>query len=125
MVVCPDDISLSQYEKALGKDEYFFLPNSATAARRSKAWRDIHNGAYPIVLSTRKILFFNLERYTRILYLEDAFSNEYFHYPTYIHYNDILSFIDESDVFGIDILTSIPLLKTLTTFRHFQLENIA
>lgn len=51
---------------------------------------------HPIVFSTRKTLFFNLSGYSQILYLEDAFMNEYFHYPTSLHYNDILRFIDES-----------------------------
>lgn len=96
IVICPDDIALSVFEKAFQEDRHFFLPNEATDARRSKAWRDIRNMEYAIVFSTRKTLFFNLSGYSQILYLEDAFMNEYFHYPTSIHYNDILRFIDES-----------------------------
>lgn len=125
VIVCPDDISLFQYQKAFEDSSYFFLPNEATDAKRSKAWRDIRNGLYSTIFSTRKILFFNLERYQHILYLEDAFVNEYFHYPTYIHYNDILKSLDETKQFQIDILTSIPLLRTLVDFRHFEIKNIA
>lgn len=125
IIVCPDDISLSQYQKAFHDKEWaIFLPNEATDARRSKAWRDVRNGVYPYVFSTRKILFFNLESYSQILYLEDAFSSEYFHYPTYIHYNDVLKFIDKTQTFSINILSSIPLIRTLSDFRHFPIENI-
>lgn len=124
MVICPDDIALSRFEKAFWEEGFFFLPNAATDARKSKAWRDIRNKKYPIVFSTRKTLFFNMREYTQILYLEDAFMNEYFHYPTSIHYNDILLFINESWDININIMTSIPLLKTLSMFRHFPINNI-
>lgn len=124
IVICPDDFSLTQYRKVFENEATLFLPNDATDARRSKAWIDIRNGKYDVVFGTRKVLYFNLVEYSHILYLEDAFSDEYFHYPTRIQYLDVLKNLDNSRIFTIDILTSVPLLKTLITFRHFHLGNV-
>jgi primosomal protein N' len=124
VIICPDDISLFQYQKELVHDTYFFLPNEATDARRSKAWIDIRNGIPNVIFGTRKLLFSNLAQYDHIIYLEDAFFGEYFHYPTRIDYLDVLRILDATGLFQIDILTSTPLLKTLSTFRHFELENV-
>ena len=63
--------------------------------------------------------------YTHIVYLEDALGREYFHYPSRVHYLDILLALEKHSYFSIDLLSSVPLLTTLSRFKHFDFTTIA
>lgn len=124
VIVVPDDFTLLQYERDFSQDTTLFVFQEMTDTKKAQAWIDITNGKYTRIFWTRRILYYNLQAYSNILYLEDAFQGEYFHFPTRIQYIHILSFLEKTKKFHIDILTSSPLLKTLHTFRHFPLEHI-
>lgn len=46
------------------------------------------------------------------------------HYPTKIHYLDVLAQLGKSTSMDIQILTTNPLLTTLQKFRDFELINL-
>lgn len=124
VVLCPDDFYLYHLEEIWRWDGAFFLPAEATDTQKSKAWIDIYHGKYSQIFWTRRILYYNLASYQKILYLEDAFVTEYMHYPTKIHYLDILRHLADTHAMNITILTTAPLLSTLHTFRDFDLINL-
>jgi primosomal protein N' len=124
VVICPDDFTLYRLEAELADMDIFYLPWESTDTRKAQSWIDIKNHEYDIIVWNRKILYYNLSAYTNIIYLEDAFGREYFHYPIRIEYIDIFDMIDKQSRFALQILTSAPRLTTLTRFRHFQFQNI-
>jgi primosomal protein N' len=123
IVICPDDFSLENYRKSFENEWTFFFSSELTDTRKAKAWIDIQNGKYERIFWTRRILYYNLAHYTNILYLEDAFSREYFHFPSRIHYLDVLFSLEKHTQFTIQILTSIPLLSTLSRSKNFEIIN--
>jgi primosomal protein N' len=124
IIVCPDDFTLYRLEEELSGMDIFFLPGESTDTKKAQSWIDIRNREYDIIVWNRKILYYNLAAYTNIIYLEDAFGREYFHYPIRIEYIDIFDMIDKQSRFALHILTSTPRLTTLTRFRHFHLQNL-
>jgi primosomal protein N' len=122
VIIAPDDFLLYSLEPYFSDDQTLFLTSDFSDTKRAKAWIDIANGKFVRIFWTRKILYYNLQAYSQILYLEDAFSREYFHFPTRIQYLDILSFLDQAHQFHIHILSSSPFLKTLSMFRHYSIE---
>lgn len=124
IVICPDDFYLFSLAETISDEGTFFLPAEATETQKVKAWIDTYQGKYPKIFWTRRILYYNLARYTKILYLEDAFQWEYMHYPTKIHYLDVLAQLGKNTSMDIQILTTNPLLTTLQKFRDFELINL-
>ena len=124
IVVCPDDFILYRLQRELTDMDIFFLPSESTDTKKAQSWIDIRNQKYDRIVWNRKILYYNLSQYTNIIYLEDAFGREYFHYPIRIEYIDIFDMIDRQSRFWLRILTSVPRLTTLTRFRHFRLQNL-
>lgn len=124
IVVCPDDFTLYRLQRELADMDIFFLPSESTDTKKAQSWIDIRNKKYDRIVWNRKILYYNLSQYTNIIYLEDAFGREYFHYPIRIEYIDIFDMIDRQSRFWLRILTSVPRLTTLTRFRHFRLQNL-
>lgn len=123
LVICPDDFSLESYRKSFESENTLFVPGDATDTKKAKAWIDIRNGKYEQIFWTRRLLYYNLREYDHIIYLEDAFGREYFHFPSRIHYLDVLLAIEKYGEFDIDILTSTPLLSTLAHTQHFTIKN--
>ena len=123
VVICPDEFSLENYRKYFEDESTLFLSGEATDTKKAKAWIDIHNGKFKQIFWTRRILYYNLTHYTNILYLEDAFGREYFHFPSRIHYLDVLFSLDQDPHFSIHILSSVPLLSTLSRAKHFDIIN--
>lgn len=125
IIILPDDIMLHIWrEKLQNHKDIFFLPHEATDTRRMQSWIDIVNKKFPIVIGTRRLLWYNLSAYTEIWYIEDGFSQTYFHYPIEIENIDLLAHLANSEKFSIKIFTSIPQLKTLSYFHYFTLHHI-
>ena len=126
IVILPDDFAMIPYREYYpDRDDILFMSNDMTDVRKAQAWIDISNGVFPIIYWTRKILDYNLSKYSNILYIEDSLGPDYWHYPIRIHYNDILRiFIQENPLISFSIITSIPTLATLTHFRNFEIKNI-
>lgn len=125
VIIVPDDFTLLDLESHFASEDTLFVFQEMTDTRRAQAWIDIRAGKYKRIFWTRRILYYNLEAYTDILYLEDAFQTEYFHFPITIEYLKVLEFLDKNTQFHIDILTSWPLIKTLSVFRHFPITNFS
>lgn len=126
IILCPDDFTVYRLEKEIGKrTDILYIPNESTDTKKSQWWIDIYNQKYNIIVWNRKILYYNLSEYQHIIYLEDSFWREYFHYPIKIDYIDIVRMIEIQKIFNIHILTSVPRLTTLTYFRHFHTEYIS
>ncbi len=121
VVICPDDIMLYRLQQELSEwPDILYLPSESTETKKAQAWIDIRNKKYSIIVWNRKILYYNLGAYSKILYLEDAFGREYFHYPIRIEYIDIFDMIDKQCRFWLEILSSVPRLATMHRFRHFD-----
>jgi hypothetical protein len=125
--ICPDDLTLNRLERIFEKeDSVLFLYKESTEVRKAQAWRDIYEGKYRIIFWNRKLLYYNLEAYTEILYLEDAFGTEYFHYPSKIQYLDVLRQIADTSEIDIVILSTVSKLTHRYLLRDFtftQKEN--
>ena len=126
VVILPDDYAMMSYRESYsGRDDILFVSGDMTDTRRAQAWIDIANGQFRIIYWTRRIIYYNLARYTNIIYVEDALGPDYWHYPIRIDYNDILHiFAKVNSDRDITILTSVPTLTTLTHLRHYQIANI-
>jgi primosomal protein N' len=123
IIICPDDFSLENYRKDFENEHTFFFSTDLTDTRKAKAWIDIRNGKYTQIFWSRRLLYYNLAHYTHIIYLEDAFGKEYFHYPSRIHYLDVLFSLERTEHMNVSILTSVPLLTTLSQAKHFNIIN--
>ena len=123
VIICPDDFSLENYRKDFENENTFFFSNDLTDTRKAKAWIDIRNGKYTQIFWSRRLLYYNLTHYSNIVYLEDAFGREYFHFPSRIHYLDVLFSLEKTSHFRVRILTSIPLITTLARAKHFDIIN--
>jgi len=126
VIICPDDFVLYTFEKELSSmyPEALFLPGEASDTKKARTWIEITQWKYPIIFWTRRVLYYNLSAFDHILYLEDGFCSEYYHYPTKIRYHDILSFLEKEAYFHITIMTSIPTLETLHRFRDSVITYI-
>ncbi len=125
IVICPDDFSLESYRSFFESDTTLFISSDTTDTRRAKAWIDIRNGKYEQIFWSRRLLYYNMAAYSHIIYLEDALGKEYFHYPSRIHYLDVLLALEKHGQFSLDLLTSVPLLSTLSRFKHFDLLTVS
>ena len=125
--ICPDDFTLSRLETVFQKKEdILFLYKESTEVRKAQAWKDIYEGKYRIIFWNRKLLYYNLEAYKKIIYLEDAFGTEYFHYPSKIQYIDVLRQIADTSSLDIVVLSTVSKLTPRYLFRDFtftQKEN--
>ncbi len=122
--IFPDDIFLSLFSAAYGDADISILPNDATSTRRAQAWIDIYEKKHDIIFWTRRILYYNLARYRRIIYIEDAFALEQYSYPTTLKNLDILRAFSESHQHDIIIVSSTPTLNLLSLFSDFSLISI-
>ncbi|MBP9779152.1 hypothetical protein KBD33_00845 [Candidatus Gracilibacteria bacterium] len=123
IIICPDDFSLENYRKDFENEHTFFYSTDLTDTRKAKAWIDIRNGKYTQIFGSRRLLYYNLAHYTSIIYLEDAFGKEYYHFPSRIHYLDVLFSLERTEHMNVSILTSVPLLTTLSQSKHFNIIN--
>lgn len=132
VLIFPDDMFLSSFEDAidtnlekLGQENtaltYAKFYAESTPTRRSQGWIDIYEKKYKIIVWTRRLLYYNLEKYKNIVYIEDAFGMEYYQYPTRIKNLDILKYIADSKQFNITILSSSPTLSLFANFRDFKI----
>ncbi len=122
--IFPDDFFLLQFAKAiLYRDDILMIPNDATDTKRAQAWIDIYEKKYPIIFWTRRLLYYNLQAYSRIIYVEDAYGSEFFQYPSKIRTIDILAFISKYTP-QTYIITSSPTLELLHRFRGSAFHNI-
>lgn len=124
VIICPDDFMIESLREKFTNSDTLFLPSDSTDTRKAQAWIDIFDGKYPIIFWNRRLLYYNLSRYRNILYIEDAFANEYFHYPTQIHFTQVLRTIADTNTFHINIVSSLPKLTTRVLFREFALNHI-
>jgi primosomal protein N' len=126
VIILPDDFAMIPYEKVFWDDKnILFLKNDMTDTKKAQAWIDIRNWVFPIIYWTRKIIYYNLARYSNILYIEDSLGPDYWHYPIKIQYNDILHiFMEKNNHQTIQVITSVPTLMTLNRFRAHTIHNI-
>lgn len=135
VLIFPDDMFLSSFEDAIDvyiekmKWEnttltYTKLYAESTPTRRSQSWIDVYEKKYQIIVWTRRLLYYNLEKYKNIIYIEDAFGMEYYQYPTLIKNLDILRYVADSHNFNITIISSSPTLSLFANFRDFKITPL-
>ena len=120
VIIFPDDFFLYTLSEKLAP-EIAICPAEATPVRKSKFWIDAYEGREKIIVWTRRLLYYNLERYDHLYYLEDAFWDEDYQYPTRLRNLDILRIFTDQNQFDITIITSSPTLELLAQFRDFSL----
>ena len=124
IIICPDDFTLYRLRNELWiRDDIFYTPNESTETKKAQWWIDIRNKKYKIIVWNRKLLYYNLSAYSHILYLEDAFWREYFHYPIRIEYIDIFDMIDKQCRFWMSIISSVPRISTIHRFKNFIISH--
>lgn len=125
IIIClPDDIFLHRFKNFFQKNsnkKIGFFSNEMTDIKKSDFWISAFNWEFDIIIWTRKIIFYNLEKYDEFWYLEDSFGANFYHYPIEIAYNDILAFLFDEEKFFIKIFSSIPKIKTLSQFHFFKI----
>lgn len=118
----PDDLFVLSFFPE-NKENTAMLLNESTPTKKSQTWMDIYNGKKDIIIWTRRILYYNIQKYRRIIYIEDSFGSEQFQYPTRLRTLDILrALADESDI-DITIITSTPSLSLFADFRDFTIQH--
>ena len=120
-IIFPDMFLTSHFLRytTLPSASLFLLEESLTPRTRIQRWKDIEGWKYPIVVGTRKLLWYNLRSYEKILYIEDAFSDTYFHFPLRIRYLDILRHFWHFWP-SVTILSSVPSIYALTGLHEFK-----
>ena len=125
--IFPDETLLSLFYEKIPKETQakigIYSPN-LTPAKRVRIWIDIYNGKYDIIFWTRKILYYNLQAYDSIIYLEDSFGTEQYTYPIKIHNLDILSALQKTGYHSVKIISSTLSLKTLSYFPKKNIVSI-
>lgn len=125
VVFCfPDDFFLYSFFAKEKEKNILTIPHEATTTRKAQSWIDAREGKYEILVWTRKILYYNLSRYKKLIYVEDAFSAEQYQYPYRIKNLDILRSLADSSDIDITIVSSSPSLELLANFRDFSLVTI-
>lgn len=118
----PDDLfALSFFPKETENTD--ILLNESTPTKKSQIWIDIYEWKRDIIIWTRRILYYNLKAYNRIIYIEDSFGNEQFQYPTRLRTLDILRSLADNTQKDIIIITSTPSLSLFADFRDFHIRN--
>lgn len=118
----PDDLfALSFFPKDMEKSE--LILNESTSTKKSQVWMDMYHAKEDIIIWTRRILYYNLQAYKRILYIEDSFWKEQFQYPTRIRTLDILRALADHTNIDIVIVSSSASLDLFADFRDFSIEN--
>lgn len=123
----PDDIFVTLFEPHENEDSPYHtitLLNESTPTRKSQTWIDIAEKKGDIIVWTRRILYYNLSCYKRLIYVEDAFMSETFQYPSRIRNLDILKAVSDSSHLDIIIISSSPTLSLLADFRDFEMKTI-
>lgn len=122
ILVFPDDFFLLGFsEKSEGNRAVY--RSEATAIQKSKSWIDTYEWKTMILAWTRKLLYYNLQAYRHIYYIEDAFGDEDYQYPTRLRNLDILRILADQQRLSITILTSSPTLELFAKFRDFKIHT--
>lgn len=124
LFVFPDTSLLDRFYQKLTPDQKSHITRITlgwTPKKKRDIWVDITTGKYDIIFWTRRILYYNLSHYQNIIYLEDAFIAEQFHYPIRIRSIDIIGSLVETGGKQVHILTSSPTFLTLSKFRGAKL----
>lgn len=124
LIILPDDIILRTMQKYFSEKWYTFYEGDATLSKRVKSWIEVKNGEKSICFWTRRLLYYNLEHYEQILYIEDSFAREHYQHPLSYKHIDTLYLLSENSDISIHILTSIPTIETLSVLKKFTLHNI-
>jgi primosomal protein N' len=127
VLVFPDDILLRFFESAVPenmRERIGIFPTDLTQAKRVRSWIETYEGKYDIIFWTRRILYYNLSCYDRIIYIEDAFATEQYSYPIRIQNLDILRALSNEKRHDIILISSTPSLMTLSYFQWADIISI-
>ncbi len=122
VLIFPDDYFLYSFLDHMPANMRYFASESSPV-QKSKFWIDVYEGNIPILVWTRRLLYYNLSHYTHIYYIEDAFWDEEYQYPSRIRNLDTLRCIANQNQIQITILTSTPTLELFAKFRDFEIHT--
>ncbi len=119
----PDDLFvLAFFGEGKNRDqEHSIILAESTSAKKTWHWIDAYEKKSQILVWTRKILYYNLSAYDRLIYVEDAFGTEQYQYPYKIQNLDILEALSKSSNIDITIISSSPTLSLFANFREYQI----
>ncbi len=119
VVIFPDDFFLFTMTKNF-TSILSQCPSEATVVRKSKFWIDAYEWREKIIAWTRRLLYYNLAQYDYLYYIEDAFWDEDYQYPTRLRNLDILRIFTDQTELDVTIVTSTPTLELFAHFRDFS-----
>jgi 3'DNA-binding domain (3'BD) len=119
----PDDFFLLTGTKNFS-DTMTVLLSESTSTRKSRLWIDMYEWKARRIVWTRRLLYYNLRAFSHLYYIEDAFGDEDYQYPTRIRNLDILRMLADTSDISLSILTSSPTLELFAKFRDFRLQHI-
>ncbi len=122
VLIFPDDYFLYTFLDTMPEGMRYSASESSPV-QKSKFWIDTYEGNIPILVWTRRLLYYNLSYYTHIYYVEDAFWDEEYQYPSRIRNLDTLRCIANQQQIDITIVTSTPTLELFAKFRDFRIDS--
>ncbi|OIO78081.1 hypothetical protein AUJ87_00365 [Candidatus Gracilibacteria bacterium CG1_02_38_174] len=115
VIVFPDDFSLEAYLRIypINSETTLCIPDKLTETKKYKAFCSIYNGEKNIIIGTRRILYYNLSHYDRILYIEDSLHKSAMRFGHTYKHLEILRKIFQNSNFNIMIYSTIPSIESM------------
>ncbi len=128
IIIFPDDFFLNHFIETcwISKESYNVFSTEMTPTKKRKLYIEMYHGKKKIILWTRRVLYYNLSNYRRIIYVEDAFQKEAYQIPMRYSYLHLLEHFALFWSFDIHILSSTPSIELFVKALqgNFQLKSI-
>lgn len=115
ILVFPDDFSIDAYLKnsPMNEESTLVVYDKLTETKKYKAFASVYNGEKNIIIWTRRILYYNLSRYDRIVYIEDALHKTAMRFNHTYKHLEILRRMAPNSHLEISILSSLPTIESM------------
>ncbi len=124
VLVFPDDLSIDSFlsgKQELIKDILIYK-NGLSYSKKYRLFLDVLKRKKDILIWTRKILQYNLARYEKIVYIEDAMIKNIFNYTDKLRNLDVLIALWNTQNFNIKIITTLPSIELLQKRKRYSIK---
>jgi hypothetical protein len=120
VVIFPDDIYTYFATQHTSMRGYTHIPAHPTPKRKYEIYSDIVSRKNTYICGGRTLLWYCLESYTRIIYIEDIFGSTYYSFPHRYSYIDMLLRYMQHGHYDVHIVSTVSSIDTLTRIRRSE-----
>ena len=115
ILVFPDDFAIDAYMRhaSLKWDTTLIVHDKLTETKKHKAFFSVYNGEKNIIIWTRRILYYNLSRYDRVVYIEDAINKTVMRFNHTYKHLELLRRLAHYSHLHISIVSSLPSIESM------------